>query len=188
MKYNISNMMSLDIYLDSVQDIDYKNITSETSTTDQSIMPLMSWDIFSEDFSTTIENSKILNDIEQVKSFAKKSKWKNKIDGIFQNQDFEALVITDINQKILWVNNGFTEMTGYSKKFAINKTPNFLQGENTQRTTKKRIRTKLGLLEPFTEVITNYRKDNTPYKCEVKIIPLYKEKVTHFLAIEKKVV
>jgi len=75
MKYNISNMMSLDIYLDSVQDIDYKNITSETSTTDQSIMPLTSWDIFSEDFSTTIENSKILNDIEQVKSFAKKSKW-----------------------------------------------------------------------------------------------------------------
>ena len=188
MKYNISNMMSLDIYLDSVQDIDYKNISSETSSTDQSIMPLMSWDIFNEDFSTTIENSKILNDIEQVKSFAKKSKWKNKIDGIFENQDFEALVITDINQKILWVNNGFTEMTGYSKKFAINKTPNFLQGENTQRTTKKRIRNKLELLEPFTEVITNYRKDKTPYKCEVKIIPLYKEKVTHFLAIERKVV
>ena len=114
--------------------------------------------------------------------------WRNEIDDIFENQDFEALIITDINQKILWVNNGFTEMTGYSKKFAINKTPNFLQGENTQRTTKKRIRTKLGLLEPFTEVITNYRKDNTPYKCEVKIIPLYKEKVTHFLAIEKKVV
>jgi hypothetical protein len=43
-------------------------------------------------------------------------------------------------------------------------------------------------LEPFTEVITNYRKDKTPYKCEVKIIPLYKEKVTHFLAIERKVV
>ena len=188
MKYNISNMMSLDIYLDSAQDTDYKNITSEASTSDQSIMPLMSWDIFSEDFSTTIENSKILNDIEQVKSFAKKSKWKNKIDGIFENQDFEALVITDINQKILWVNNGFTEMTGYSKKFAINKTPNFLQGENTQRTTKKSIRTKLELLEPFTEVITNYRKDKTPYKCEVKIIPLYKEKVTHFLAIERKVV
>ena len=101
MKYNISNMMSLDIYLDSVQDIDYKNITSEASTSDQSIMPLMSWDIFSEDFSTIIENSKILNDIEQVKSFAIKSKWKNKIDGIFENQDFEALVISDINQKIL---------------------------------------------------------------------------------------
>ena len=55
-------------------------------------------------------------------------------------------------------------------------------------TTRKRIRTKLELLKPFTEVIVNYRKDNTPYKCEVKIIPLYKEKVTHFLAIEKKVV
>ena len=188
MKYNISNMMSLDIYLDSAQDTDYKNITSEASTSDQSIMPLMSWDIFSEDFNSSIENSKSLHDIKQIKLLAKKTEWRNEIDDVFENQDFEALIITDINQKILWVNNGFTEMTGYSKKFAINKTPNFLQGENTQRTTKKRIRTKLGLLEPFTEVITNYRKDNTPYKCEVKIIPLYKEKVTHFLAIEKKVV
>ena len=188
MKYNISNMMSLDIYLDSLQDIEYKKIISETPSADQNVMPLKSWDIFSEDYNATIENSKLLNDIEQVKSFAKKSKWKNKIDGIFENEDFEALIITDINQKILWVNNGFTEMTGYSKKFALNKTPNFLQGEATQRQLEKRIRTKLELLKPFTEVITNYRKDNTPYKCEVKIIPLYKEKVTHFLAIEKKVV
>ena len=31
MKYNISNMMSLDIYLDSLQDIEYKKIISETS-------------------------------------------------------------------------------------------------------------------------------------------------------------
>jgi len=188
MKYNISNMMSLDIYLDSLQDTDYKEIISKTSTLDQSIMPLKSWDVFSEDFSTIIENSKTLNDIEHVKYFAKKTKWKNKIDSIFKNQDFEALIITDINQKILWVNNGFTEMTGYSKKFALKKTPNFLQGENTQKATRKRIRSKLELLKPFTEVITNYRKDKTPYKCEVKIIPLYKDKVTHFLAIEKKVV
>jgi len=64
MKYNISNMMSLDIYLDSVQHSDYTRIISETSTIDQSIMPLKSWDIFSEDFSTTIQNSKTLKDIE----------------------------------------------------------------------------------------------------------------------------
>ena len=188
MKYNISNMMSLDIYLDSLQDIEYKKIISETPFEDQNVMPLKSWDIFSEDYNATIENSKLLNDIEQVKSFAKKSKWKNKIDGIFENEDFEALIITDINQKILWVNNGFTEMTGYSKKYALHKTPSFLQGEATQGQTRNRIKKKLELLKPFTEVIVNYRKDNTPYKCEVKIIPLYKEKVTHFLAIEKKVV
>ena len=79
-------------------------------------------------------------------------------------------------------------MTGYSKKYALHKTPSFLQGEATQGLTRNRIRKKLELLKPFTEVIVNYRKDNTPYKCEVKIIPLYKDKVTHFLAIEKKVV
>ena len=79
-------------------------------------------------------------------------------------------------------------MTGYTKKYALNKTPNFLQGQNTLPETKKRIRGKLDELKPFAEIITNYKKDKTPYKCEVKIIPLYTDKVTHFLAIEKKVV
>ena len=124
----------------------------------------------------------------EIKLFAQKAHWKNEIDGIFKDQDFEALIITDINQKILWVNNGFTEMTGYTKKYALNKTPNFLQGQNTLPETKKRIRGKLDELKPFAEIITNYKKDKTPYKCEVKIIPLYTDKVTHFLAIEKKVV
>ena len=37
MKYNISNMMSLDIYLDSLQDCEYKKIISETPSADQSV-------------------------------------------------------------------------------------------------------------------------------------------------------
>jgi hypothetical protein len=64
----------------------------------------------------------------------------------------------------------------------------FLQGINTSAKTKKIIRNKLNDLKPFTGIITNYRKDNTPYECEVKIIPMYSENVTHFLAIEKQVV
>ncbi|MDB4064880.1 PAS domain-containing protein [Flavobacteriaceae bacterium] len=188
MKNNLSNMMSLDIFISSISDSECENIMSEITPLKESIMPLASWDIFSQDYNLTLENLKIESDIDFIKLFAQKAHWKNEIDGIFKDQDFEALIITDINQKILWVNNGFTEMTGYTKKYALNKTPNFLQGQKTLPETKKRIRGKLDELKPFTEIITNYKKDNTPYKCEVKIIPLYTDKVTHFLAIEKKVV
>jgi|TARA_B110000967_G_scaffold10432_1_gene10316 PAS domain S-box-containing protein len=188
MKNNFSNMMSLDIFISSISDSECENIMSEITPLKESIMPLASWDIFSQDYNLTLENLKIESDIDFIKLFAQKAHWKNEIDGIFKDQDFEALIITDINQKILWVNNGFTEMTGYTKKYALNKTPNFLQGQNTLPETKKRIRGKLDELKPFAEIITNYKKDKTPYKCEVKIIPLYTDKVTHFLAIERKVV
>tara|TARA_B100000780_G_scaffold273746_1_gene237721 strand:- start:432 stop:998 length:567 start_codon:yes stop_codon:yes gene_type:complete len=188
MKSNLSNMMSLDIFISSIPDTEYEKTISKITSPKESIMPLISWDIFSKDYTLTLENLITESDIDFIKLFAQKAHWKNEIDGIFKDQDFEALIITDINQKILWVNNGFTKMTGYTKKYALNKTPNFLQGQKTLPETKKRIRGKLDELKPFTEIITNYKKDKTPYKCEVKIIPLYTDKVTHFLAIEKKVV
>lgn len=188
MKNNLDNMRCLDIYLPSlsVTDLNIKNPNAVSSR--RKMVPLMSWDIFSVNYFKTIENFKIESDIKSVKAFAKKGKWKNEIDAIFENQDFEALIITDADQNILWVNDGFTTMTGYSKKYALNKKPHFLQGTNTSVASRKNIRTKLSQLEPFTEIITNYRKDNSPYECEVKIIPMYNESVTHFLAIERKVV
>ena len=103
MKNNLSNMMSLDIFISSISDSECENIMSEITPLKESIMPLASWDIFSQDYNLTLENLKIESDIDFIKLFAQKAHWKNEIDGIFKDQDFEALIITDINQKILWV-------------------------------------------------------------------------------------
>ena len=108
-------------------------------------------------------------------------------DKIIHKNDYEAIIATDLNRKIIWVYNGFSEMTGYSKRLALDKTPTFLQGEKTSSKTKERIRQKLKLNKPFKEVIINYKKDKTPYRCEVQIIPLYKDGTTHFMALEKQV-
>lgn len=188
MKNNMQQMMCLDIVLSSMTDDEYEKIKHFISPSQIKAMPLASWDIFSTHYFKTLEILKTQNDINAIKAFAKKAKWENNLDILFEDQYFEALVITNTEQKILWVNDGFTEMTGYSKRFALNKTPNFLQGRNTLQTTRKSIRKKLDDLKPFTEIITNYKKDNSPYKCEVQIIPMYSDRVTHFLAIEKQVV
>lgn len=180
--------MCLDIVLSNIEDESYHAIKDSITSSEIKTMPLVSWDIFSQNYFSTLDTLKTDTDISKVKAFAKKAKWKNDLDSLFENASFEALIITDIEQKILWVNDGFTEMTGYTKKHALNRTPNFLQGKNTQITAKKSIRKKLDNREPFTEIITNYKKDNTPYECEVQIIPMYSDKVTHFLAIEKQVV
>jgi len=187
MKYNLSEMMCLDIYTNSLSYEEYDIIKHNIKPSKANFMPLLSWDIFSQYYFKTLSNLKIESDIKIVKAFAAKAKWKNEIDAIFKDQDFDALIITDAEQKIVWVNDGFTQMTGYSKTFAVNKKPHFLQGVNTSIKTKKHIRNRLNDLKPFTEIITNYRKDNSTYECEVKIIPMYAENVTHFLAIEKQV-
>ena len=96
-------MMSLDIFISSIPDTEYEKTISKITSPKESIMPLISWDIFSKDYTLILENLRIESDIDFIKLFAQKAHWKNEIDGIFKDQDFEALIITDINQKILCI-------------------------------------------------------------------------------------
>ncbi len=152
-----------------------------------SVMPLLSWDFYMDFFHRNLRQAEKQSEIEKINGLAKKFNWKNNIDEIINEHEYEAIVITDNTQKIIWVNNGFTDMTGYSKNFAINKRPSFLQGEETSKKTKAEIREKIQSHKPFKQVIINYKKDKTPYKCEVKIIPLFGNGTTHYLALEKEV-
>ena len=188
MKDNLAGMLCLDLYFSNRSLKKNIAMPHEISPSTSSLIPLLSWDIFSLNYAESLQKIKSITDIQTVKAFARQKKWKNSIDAIFENQDFEAIILTDVNQKIIWVNDGFTQMTGFSKTHALNKTPRFLQGAKTSSKTSESIRNKLKGLEPFTEVIINYKKDNSTYKCEVRIIPLYNTNVTHFLAIEKQVI
>jgi PAS domain S-box-containing protein len=151
-------------------------------------MPLTSWDIYIDNFHNLLSESKKKVELAQVTELAEKYNWQNDLEHVFSELEYEALIITDINQNIIWVNEGFTTMTGYTHKFALNKTPRFLQGEQTSTATKNRIRNKIMRNQPFKEVIINHKKDKTTYKCEVNIIPLYSKETTHFIAFEKQVV
>jgi len=188
MKSNLANMMGLDIYLSSLSNKEYEKIKHKIGTQKPKLMPLISWDFFMDGYHKRIAEAKKRTEIEQVLSFAKQFNWQNDLCLAFSENDYEALIITDTNQNIIWVNDGFTSMTGYSKKFAINKTPKFLQGEKTSQKTKNSIKEKIAKNKPFKEVIVNYRKNKTTYNCEVKIIPLYNENTTHFIAFEKQVI
>lgn len=188
MKNNLTDMKCLDIYLSSLNKEEYDGIKPKIKISKAKIMPLMSWDIFMDGYNRRLIEAKKRIEMEQVLSYAKKFNWKNDLNLAFSENDYEVLIITDKNQNIIWVNDGFTSMTGYSKKFAINKTPKFLQGKETSVKTKNRIKKKIQKGKPIKEIIVNYKKDKTAYRCEVKIIPLYNEDTTHFIAFEKKVV
>ncbi len=149
--------------------------------------PLLSWDLSGLGYFSKIEELQKEQDLIDLKRLASKYKWKNQLDEIILENTYEALVLTDLKRNILWVNDGFTAMTGYTKNSAIQNTPAFLQGEETTQESKNLIREKLKANKPFKAVILNQKKDKTLYKCELHIFPLKNAKTTHFLALENQV-
>lgn len=189
MSYNINNMKCLDVFLNSLSSEKYESLKPDLKDTNSSVRDLLSADLYFQYLDKLLKKADVNNDIYALDNLAQKYHWENNIADILKENYFETLVVTDISKKILWVNDGFSKMTGYSKKFALNKKPSFLQGRNTLEKTRNTIRKRLDHQKPFKEIIVNYKKDNSSYKCELYIFPLYdtNKKVTHYLALEKQV-
>ncbi|MBN7801137.1 PAS domain-containing protein [Algoriphagus aestuariicola] len=106
---------------------------------------------------------------------------------MFRRKDFDALVVTDLNQVIEWVSEGFERMTGYSASEVIGQKPKLLQGPNTSLSAKNMIRKALEEKRPVEATLHNYKKDGSAYRCRIQVVPLFaaSQSPTHFLAFEK---
>ncbi|MCM4161553.1 PAS domain-containing protein [Antarcticibacterium flavum] len=186
-KDNLSNMMCLDLYLEARSHTEYENLKLRIQPLNHA-SPLLGLDLYAASFQAEVELGRRKKDLQDILDFA--PGFNNQIDpGIILNTSYDALVLTNLAQKIQWVNKGFSKMTGYTAGFALGKTPRFLQGKDTKEENRNRIRQKLLDKEVFTEIVVNYRKTKEQYKCEITIIPLTdaNRNISHFLAIEKEV-
>ncbi|MDX1941192.1 MAG: PAS domain-containing protein [Saprospiraceae bacterium] len=97
-----------------------------------------------------------------------------------------AVIVTDAQRRILWVNEDFTEMTGYTLSEVIGKKPSILQGPKSEPDAVKRIRKGLESQTSIKDTITNYRKNGEAYPCKLVIHPIYDpdHKLTNFIAFE----
>ncbi|MFP4101717.1 PAS domain-containing protein [Coleofasciculus sp.] len=107
----------------------------------------------------------------------------------------DAIVITEAQPidkpgpRIVYVNQGFTRMTGYTPEEVIGKTPRFLQGPKTDRVQADKIRDTLCRWEPVRAELINYRKDGSEFWVELNIVPVVDEngEYTHWMAIERDI-
>ncbi|GAB4468918.1 MAG: hypothetical protein OHK0029_41460 [Armatimonadaceae bacterium] len=101
----------------------------------------------------------------------------------------EAEPIDQPGPRVIYVNPAFTAMTGYAPEEIIGKNPRILQGPDTDKGTRKRIREKLQNWEPFTEEILNYRKDGKRFWVQISVQPVCNEDgwYTHWVAIQREV-
>jgi len=100
----------------------------------------------------------------------------------------QGVTITDPNKPdnpIVYANEGFTRLTGYSQAEALGKNCRFLQGKETSPQTISTIRTALGEARPCFVEIQNYRKDGTPFWNALSIAPIFEDdRLTHFVGVQ----
>lgn len=106
----------------------------------------------------------------------------------------DGIVITKANlddpgPQIMYVNEAFTQITGYAAEEVIGKSPRFLQGEKTNKATLSSIRQALKEGSAFRGELLNYHKDGSPYWLDIGIVPVKDAagRVTHFAAIERDI-
>lgn len=90
----------------------------------------------------------------------------------------DAVVVTEPEPleepgpRIVYVNEAFTHMTGYTPAEVIGRTPRILQGVGTAPEALRRIRTALERREAVRAELLNYRKDGSPFWVEISITPV----------------
>lgn len=77
-----------------------------------------------------------------------------------------------LGTEIVYVNKGFTALTGYTMEEAVGKSPKFLQGPKTSPETLERIAQALKKQSSITAELLNYDKDGSEYWVEININPI----------------
>ncbi|MDB5947033.1 MAG: multi-sensor signal transduction histidine kinase, partial [Ramlibacter sp.] len=91
--------------------------------------------------------------------------------------------------RIVFVNDAFERLTGYSAQEAIGNTPRMLQGPRTDPAALARIDAALAAWQPVREELVNYTRDGRELWLEVDIVPMAGEKggPTHWIAVERDI-
>ncbi|MFB6252358.1 MAG: PAS domain S-box protein [Halobellus sp.] len=103
-----------------------------------------------------------------------------------------SIQITDATRSdnpLVYVNDAFERMTGYTKDEALGRNPRFLQGENTDPRKVARLREAISADRPVSVELQNYRKNGTPYWARISITPVTDESgtVTNYIGIQQDV-
>lgn len=114
----------------------------------------------------------------------------NLLESAIRN-DYDSILITELSlekpgPKIVYVNDGFCKMTGYSREEVIGKTPRILQGPKTDRAILDKLVRKLKEGQAFFGQAINYKKDGTEFVNQWDIHPLTDAdgNITHWVSYQ----
>jgi PAS domain S-box-containing protein len=130
----------------------------------------------------------LYNELDEEKSQVEKSL--HLLENATQH-DYDSILITQLSldkpgPKIVYVNNGFTEITGYEPGDVIGETPRILQGPKTSRDVLDRLKERLRNGRSFFGQAVNYRKDGSEFVNQWDVHPLRNKEgeITHWVSYQ----
>lgn len=102
----------------------------------------------------------------------------------------DSVIMSDAQGRIMWVNDTFHKVTGYSLDEALGKTPGqLLNGPETSQDVSDQITTAIRAGQPHRAEILNYRKDGGKIWVETTLVPVLddKDEVEMVVAIERDI-
>ncbi len=102
----------------------------------------------------------------------------------------EAIIITDCNGKVEWINEGFTKINGFILEEVKGKElNNVIYGSITNKEVIKRIAEKLIIGESVMEELQTYNKNGTPIWLSLSIKPIFDDtgEIVNFISIQNNI-
>jgi len=105
---------------------------------------------------------------------------------------FDSIMVTDVGDgrgetPIVYVNEAFTDLTGYPADEVLGRSPTFLQGEDTDRAVISQLVADLEAGRTFEGRAVNYRKDGTPFEMNWRVAPVVRDgSVVRYLAVQRR--
>jgi PAS domain S-box-containing protein len=101
----------------------------------------------------------------------------------------EAEPLDEPGPRIVYVNEAFTQMTGYTAEEIMGKTPRILQGPKSDKNELKRLSEAMRRFQPCEITTVNYHKSGDEFWMNLAVSPVTDEKGrhTHFIAIQRDV-
>nr|AGF93651.1 signal-transducing histidine kinase [uncultured organism] len=121
-----------------------------------------------------LEDSSVLlsaRDVTERKAYARELELKSRA----MDEAPVGITITDPDREdnpMIYVNEGFEALTGYSKEEAVGRNCRFLQGEATRERPVAEMRRAIDRAEPVSVALRNYRKDGSQFWDRVSIAPV----------------
>ncbi|SDM90564.1 sensor domain-containing protein [Vreelandella arcis] len=103
-----------------------------------------------------------------------------------------GMVVADATQPglpLIYVNEAFTCLTGYTRQEVLGQNCRFLQGEDTSPSAIQEIRRAIAHCKTVKVVLLNYRRDNTPFWNQFTLTPVINPQgvCTHFIGAQEDI-
>lgn len=97
-----------------------------------------------------------------------------------------AMMVTDREGTVLWVNRAFTGLTGYAPREVLGRTPEVLKSGQQDEAFYREMWETILAGETWTGELVNRRKDGSLYLEEQSIVPVRhrSDRITHFVALK----